>query len=134
MCSSQISHFLCNGMCKLLNWFNCKYVEDLMQNHIISSWHYNNIYIYQNHFWQSIRILMVTYQRDWFSLRLFNALNISTTTNTVIDTVDGCRSSNILQGYKVSLVEQLSKFIWKKILLPISILNTVKRKITNINF
>jgi hypothetical protein len=29
------------------------------------------------------------YSRDWFSLRLFKALNISTTTSTVIETVDG---------------------------------------------
>ena len=51
----------------------------------------------------------ITYTRDWFSLKLFKALNISTTTRTVIDTVDGWRSSNMLQGYAVCLVEQVSK-------------------------
>ncbi|KAF5810066.1 hypothetical protein HanXRQr2_Chr04g0165001 [Helianthus annuus] len=49
--------------------------------------------------------------RDWFSLRLFKALNISTTTRTVIATVEGCRSLKILQGYAVSRFKQLSKFI-----------------------
>lgn len=71
--------------------------------------------------------ILNTHQRDWFSLKLFNALNISTTTNTVIDTVDGCRSSNMLQGYNVSLVEQLSKFIWKE-MQPISIPELYKGK------
>lgn len=56
---------------------------------------------------------LYTHRRDWFSLRLFKALNISTTTSTVIETVDGCWSSNILHGYVVSLVAQVSKFIWK---------------------
>lgn len=51
-----------------------------------------------------------THKSDWFSLRLFNALNISTTTSTVIETVEGCLSLNTVQEYFVSLVEQLSKF------------------------
>lgn len=40
---------------------------------------------------------MGTYKSDWFSLRLFSALNISTTTSTVIETVDGCLSLNTVQ-------------------------------------
>ena len=50
-----------------------------------------------------------SYRRDWFSLRLFKALNISTTTRTVIETVDGWRSSKMLHGYEVCLVEHESK-------------------------
>ena len=40
---------------------------------------------------------MGTHKSDWFSLRLFSALNISTTTSTVIETVEGCLSLNTVQ-------------------------------------
>jgi hypothetical protein len=56
-----------------------------------------------------------SYRRDWFSLRLFRALNISTTTRTVIETVDGWRSSKMLQGYDVCLVEHESKLTCSRI-------------------